>query len=215
MRLITPGYWDTRISGDQEQAFYVDPVYGPDLPAAPVAAPAAQEDPRAKIAASLGIPVEDVVPNYATEMGGPDGNTPVQSSTINSYSVKQSDTVGLNFDTAGNQTGSYTPVKPKSEWESFRDAAVGIGGIALAAQYGIPYLLGGSAAAGGAGAAGLAAGELGLAGSATAGNIALADTLGGAAAGAAGATGTTLGATSGLADFGLGDIFLCGGNVCF
>lgn len=207
MRLITPGRWETRISGDQEQSFYVDPVYGPDLPAAstpaapaPVAAaPAAPVDPRAKIAASLGIPIADVVPNYATEMGGPDGNTPVQSSTVNSYSVKRSDTVGLNFDRAGNQTGSYTPVKPKSEWESFRDAAVGIGGLGLAAAglgYGLPAILGGGAAAGGAGAAGLAAGELGLAASAGAG--AGAASSGFTLSGLLSAPGTTIGSALGI-----------------
>jgi hypothetical protein len=119
---------------------------------------------REKIAASLGVPVSSVVPNFGTmTVSGRDSDVTVTDpNNIISFAVKQNDNVGSFFDTAGNKTGEYVPKKQVSAFEDFGNALGDIAKIALvgaAAFYGLPALSG--IFSGGAAAA---AGELGVAG---------------------------------------------------
>jgi len=68
------------------------------------------EAERARIAASLGVPISSVEPQYGTKIGGRDDNTAMQDTdNVVGFAVKKSNNLGLSFNTAGVQTGTYDP----------------------------------------------------------------------------------------------------------
>jgi hypothetical protein len=89
-------------------------VPNPNYKAPVAAAKPNPEIARAKIASSLGIPVSSVVPKFGTmTVSGRDSDIQVEDPTnVLGFNVKQSESLGLNFDVSGNQTGTYTPAKP-------------------------------------------------------------------------------------------------------
>lgn len=145
-------------AGGEAETSYAPTSYVPAK-----AAPQNTDAAREKIAASLGVPVSSVVPNFGTmTVSGRDSDVEVPNpNNVLSFSVKQNDNLGSTFDTSGNKIGEYAPKKQVSAFEDFGNALGDIAKIALvgaAAFYGLPALgglLGGGAAA---------AGELGVAG---------------------------------------------------
>jgi hypothetical protein len=145
-------------AGGEAETSYAPTSYVPAK-----ATPQNTDAAREKIAASLGVPVSSVVPNFGTmTVSGRDNDVEVPNpNNVLSFSVKQNDNLGSTFDTSGNKIGEYAPKKQVSAFEDFGNALGDIAKIALvgaAAFYGLPALgglFGGGAAA---------AGELGVAG---------------------------------------------------